>query len=122
MIFTVLFDAAHTRTIWLRNGESPVAVVFTMATICKFVILLLETIEKRRILRSGYRDNPPYATSGIINRTFFWWLNPLFRRGFSKTLAVNDLFTLDKPLVSARLHDDFGSAWSEGMCPLNFSF
>lgn len=114
LLLTLLFDVAHTRTIWLRGGYTPLAAVITAATAIKFILLLLETFEKRKILRPDQKDNPPYATSGIINRSFFWWLNPLFRLGYSKTLAVGDLFALDKHLVSTGLHESLDEAWSAG--------
>ena len=55
-----------------------------------------------------------FCTSGIINRSFFWWLNPLLLTGFFKNLAVNDLFTLDEQLVSENLQDSLQSGWHEG--------
>lgn len=118
LLFTTIFDVSRTRTLWLRGHSATLTKVFTVATVCKFAILLLETVEKRRILRPGYSDYPPEATSGTISRSFFWWLNPLFRSGFSKTLAVNDLFTLDNELRSETLHESMQTAWDEGSLSL----
>ncbi|CAG8957988.1 hypothetical protein HYFRA_00000331 [Hymenoscyphus fraxineus] len=113
LLFTLIFDVAHTRTVWLLESRyTPVAAVTTTATALKFLLLILEVIEKRRILRPDQKDSPPYATSGIINRSFFWWLNPLFRLGYSKTLAVKDLFSLDQPLTSVGLRDALEDAWN----------
>lgn len=121
LIITLLFDVAHTRTIWLRGGYTPLAIVTTAATAIKFLLLILETFERRSILRPDQGDYPPYATSGIINRSFFWWLNPLFRLGYSKTLAVKDLFALDQPLVSTGLHESLDDSWSAGKLKSCFS-
>ncbi|KAH8805144.1 ABC multidrug transporter [Xylogone sp. PMI_703] len=120
VLLTLLFDIARARTLWLRGISLTLTGVFTAATAVKFVVLLVETVEKRRLLRPGYCDYPPEATSGIINRSLFWWLNPLFLAGFCKTLEIRDLFTLDKRLLSENLHESIQIAWSEGRFPSSF--
>jgi hypothetical protein len=115
LLLSLLFDTARTRTIWLRDGNPALSAIMTVAIATKFVLFILETIQKRNLLRPGHENTPPYATAGIINRTFFWWLNPLFLMGFSKTLTVNDLFGLDKPLVSKNIHEALNGAYSQRM-------
>ncbi|KAE8346672.1 hypothetical protein BDV24DRAFT_147346 [Aspergillus arachidicola] len=83
----------------------------------KALLLLLETVEKRRILKSVYAKYPPEATGGIFNRFLFWWLNPLFKTGFSKLLSVEDLYTLDKQLASKTLHNSLETMWNDGSKP-----
>jgi len=101
---TLLFDIAHARTLWLRAGDwsgRVLATVSTAAAAVKAAILVLEAVSKRRLLRPEYRAYPPEATSGIFSRSFFFWLNPLFRSGFSRVLDVDHLFVLDKQLEAA---------------------
>ncbi|KAB8210491.1 P-loop containing nucleoside triphosphate hydrolase protein [Aspergillus parasiticus] len=83
----------------------------------KALLLLLEIVEKRRILKSVYAKYPPEATGGIFNRFLFWWLNPLFKTGFSKLLSVEDLYTLDKQLTSKTLHNSLETMWNDGSKP-----
>ncbi|KAB8271856.1 P-loop containing nucleoside triphosphate hydrolase protein [Aspergillus minisclerotigenes] len=83
----------------------------------KALLLLLETVEKRRILKNVYAKYPPEATGGIFNRFLFWWLNPLFKTGFSKLLSVEDLYTLDKQLASKTLHNSLETMWNNGSKP-----
>lgn len=80
----------------------------------KAVILVLEATEKRRLLRPQYRAYPPEATSSVFNRSFFWWLNPLFRLGFGRVLDVDDLFSLDKHLQASYCHKRFREVWTSG--------
>ncbi|KAL4969112.1 putative ABC multidrug transporter [Aspergillus stella-maris] len=113
---TLLFDIAKTRTLWLREqgttGET-IAALTSVTVGVKLLLLVLESVEKRSILHDEYRAYPPEKTGGIFNRSFFWWLNPLFRQGLSKSLVVDDLFVLDKQLSSKRQHSTLESAWNK---------
>jgi hypothetical protein len=114
---TLLFDSARTRTLWLRAVDDPnhtIAYVSLTAVLVKALILGLEASSKRRFLRAEYRAFPPEATSSIFDRAFFWWLNPLFRLGFSRVLDVEDLFSLDKHLQASYCHRKFVEVWSSG--------
>ncbi|KAL4952600.1 P-loop containing nucleoside triphosphate hydrolase protein [Aspergillus filifer] len=116
LFVTLLFDIAKTRTLWLREqgktGET-IAALTSVTVGVKLLLLLLESVEKRSILHDGYRAYPPEAIGGIFNRSFFWWLNPLFRQGLSKSLVVDDLFVLDKQLSSKRQHSTLENAWNK---------
>ena len=81
-------------------------------------MLVLESWNKKQILRPEYQTYPPEAVSGIISRLFFWWQLPLFRQGYSKSLTVNDLFPLDKHLSSSYLQTAMQSAWMKGLTTL----
>jgi hypothetical protein len=113
LFVSLLCDVARARTLWLRDNDK-IASDFTAAVALKFGLLLLESIEKRRILLPNFRHYPLEATSGIINRAFFCWLNPLFARGFSKILSYKDLSGLDKHLKSDHLDYLLNSAWLKG--------
>lgn len=97
-----------------NDYNQTVALAFSVAVGLKFATLWLEATEKRAILRPEYQGYPPEATSGIFNRSFFLWLNSLFWAGFSKLLAIEDLFVLDKHLFSERIHDRMQEQWSRG--------
>lgn len=117
LLLSLIFDTARARTLWLRDQNDynqMVAMAFSVAVGLKFVILLLEAAQKRGILRLEYQSYPPEATSGIFNRSFFLWLNSLFWAGFSKLLGIDDLFVLDKHLLSERVHDRMQERWSKG--------
>ncbi|KAE8374500.1 P-loop containing nucleoside triphosphate hydrolase protein [Aspergillus bertholletiae] len=117
LFITLLFDIAKARTLWLRelaDINRVITILTSVAVGVKALLLLLETVEKRRILHNAYKNYPPEATGGIFNRFFFWWLNPLFKTGFFKILAVEDLFALDKQLASKTLHDSLETMWNNG--------
>ncbi|EEP79833.1 hypothetical protein UREG_04679 [Uncinocarpus reesii 1704] len=103
-------------TLWLRRENDfgyLIALAFTVTVALKAVILLLEGASKRGILKTEYQSYPPEATSGIINRSLFWWINPLLWFGYSNFLSIEDLYNLDKHLLSERVHQRMEIAWNK---------
>ncbi|KAH7407958.1 ABC multidrug transporter [Cadophora sp. MPI-SDFR-AT-0126] len=113
-LLSILFDVARTRTLWLRSQDKN-ASNFTAALALKVVILILEGVGKRRILKLEYQWYPTEATSGIYNTTLFWWLNELLRQGSRQTLSLEDLFVLDKHLISKQLQSLLEGTWMTGV-------
>ena len=101
---TILFDIARTRTVWLLHINQTAAMT-TVWVILKIALVCVEAMGKHNILRPEYKSTPPEALSGLYSKLFFWWLNPLFRTGFSRSLSVDDLFQLDKHLLSEYLYE-----------------
>lgn len=117
-----LFDIARIRTLWLRQYDREgrtIAIISSVAVGIKLLLLCLESTEKRSILRHEYKSCPAEATAGIFNRWFFVWLNPLFKKGYSNLMAVEELFALDKQLYSERLQENLESKWNSGNLPSN---
>ncbi|KFA71226.1 hypothetical protein S40288_03837 [Stachybotrys chartarum IBT 40288] len=113
LLFSTIFDAARSRTLWLQGYNRPVAIAFLISTLIKVILCALEASEKRKFLRPPYKTLPPEATSGLFSRWLFSWQIPLFRAGYSNTLAIEDLFVLDKHLGSRYLQRSVESAWSQ---------
>lgn len=109
---SLLFDATRTRTLWLQGYNTVVAAVFTVSMVVKGLLLCVEAQGKRRSLRAEWRSQSPEATSGLIAKLTFWWLNPLFLTGYSRSLSMTDMLPLDKHLTSAYLYRQMQSAWS----------
>jgi ATP-binding cassette subfamily C (CFTR/MRP) protein 1 len=113
LLFSTLFDATRARTLWLQGYNRPIAIVTVVVTVLKIVLVALESIEKRGILRAPFQTLPPEATSSTLSRWFFTWQLPLFREGYTKELSVDDLFQLDKHLGSRYLHGQLQAEWSK---------
>ncbi|KAK6823100.1 hypothetical protein RU639_006189 [Aspergillus parasiticus] len=112
LLFTLLFDVVQTRTLWLSPGNLLVPSLFTASVAAKTVMVLFESLGKQKYLIGPYQDLPPESTSGIVNRSFMWWLNRLFFRGFRSLLTTEDLDHLDKPLKSAATAPKALRAWA----------
>jgi ATP-binding cassette, subfamily C (CFTR/MRP), member 1 len=113
LLFSVLFNAVELRTLYLRSELSSILGLSTAVLGVKLVLLLLETRNKRSYLRNPYRNYSPEATSGLINRGLFWWLNPLITSGFRKILSLDDLYVVDPELLSEPLQKRMVDAWNK---------
>lgn len=105
LFLTLLFDVARVRTLWLQGYNSSIAAVTTVHLVIKIFLLLIEAINKKKILRDGTKIGSPEATSGLLGKSIFLWLNPLLRAGFARSLSINDLLPLDKHIKSDYLYD-----------------
>ncbi|KAF5682935.1 major facilitator family transporter [Fusarium denticulatum] len=113
LLFSALFDAARTRTLWLQGYNQPAAITALIATVIKIVMLAVETIEKRRFLRPQYCALPPEVTGSVLSHWFFSWQIPLFRAGYSKHLEIEALFPLEKHFRSLYLQKLLQTAWAK---------
>ncbi|RMI99793.1 hypothetical protein CDV36_015945 [Fusarium kuroshium] len=113
LLFSVLFDATRTRTLWLQGYNRAPATAALVATVIKIAILVVETVEKRGFLRPQYRALPPEVTSGIFSHWAFWWQLPLFRAGYSKKLEIESMFPPAKHFKSLYLQELVQTAWDK---------
>ncbi|KAH7329994.1 putative ATP-binding cassette transporter [Rhexocercosporidium sp. MPI-PUGE-AT-0058] len=111
LIITLPFDVARSRTLLIHDNTRTFGAVFTSALAIKVLILISEAIEKRNILLDQYRYTSPEVTSGIYNRSFFFWLNHLMRTGFSKVLVNDDLYPIDHDMASSVLLTRADKTW-----------
>ena len=116
LIFSTLFNAVELRTLFLRQEPPAILGLSTAVVGAKLLLLLLEIQSKRKYLRFPYRDYSPEATSGVVNRSFFWWLNPLIVSGFKKILTLDDLSASDPELRSEALQKRLERSWDKCMC------
>ncbi|KAG4443574.1 hypothetical protein IFR05_000951 [Cadophora sp. M221] len=111
LIITLPFDIARSRTLLIHETSQTFGAVFTSALAIKVLILISEAIEKRNILLDQYRYTSPEVTSGIYNRSFFFWLNHLMRTGFTKVLVNDDLYPIDDDMTSSVLLARSDKTW-----------
>lgn len=114
ILFSTVFDTARSRSYALDSDLGLVSTVFGLRIVVKLFLAILEAKGKRKLLLSEIADCPKEATSGVYKRMLFWWLNELFKKGYSNPLTVDDLFHLDKHLQSDYIHHPLASAW--GRC------
>jgi len=115
LLVSLVFDAVQVRTLYLRKEEPTILGLFSADIGLKGILLLLESTSKRKWLRFPYNGYSPETTSGVFNRSFFWWLNPLLSSGFRKLLTIDDLFATDVELLSEPLSERMEISWNKCM-------
>ena len=111
LIASLLLNVPQARTLFLRHNDISIAAVFTASIGAMLLLWILEARNKTKHLKYPYKEYPPEATRGVWNRTFFWWLNSLFVRGFKRILSLEDLYQIPPSLSSERLRDEMQAVW-----------
>ncbi|KFY80283.1 hypothetical protein V499_00837 [Pseudogymnoascus sp. VKM F-103] len=108
LFLTLLLDATQARTLFLSSGDKPeltYSSIFSAAIALKVGILVLEAQRKAKWVSWDEKEHSPEETSGIFSLGVFFWLNRIFLEGYSKILALKDLYPLDSTLSSQYLHE-----------------
>jgi ATP-binding cassette subfamily C (CFTR/MRP) protein 1 len=122
LFVSLLLDAARLRTEWLISVNVSYAAVMSASTALKLALLVLETIEKRKILISVSEVAPSKeSTSGPFSRGFFVWVNSLLMSGWGTALTNDDLPAIYEKLSSEKLAVRFDTAWRRGQSILLIS-
>jgi ATP-binding cassette subfamily C (CFTR/MRP) protein 1 len=111
LLLSILLDLPQTRTLYLQHDKNVIAALFSAIMGFKLVLLLLEVQNKRSYLRNPYISLGREPTSGILNRSFFWWINGLFVRGYRSLITFDDLESLDESLASRSLGAGMQRIW-----------
>jgi ATP-binding cassette subfamily C (CFTR/MRP) protein 1 len=110
LFFTLLLDAARTRTAWIMGQDDIYPILITTGVAIKAAILLLELRGKAGLSRED-ANRSPEERSGFIEQSLLWWLVGLVRTGYRKILALSDLFPLTNEMRSEAIGAKFGQAW-----------
>lgn len=110
---SVLSGLPRLRTTWMISSDTRLPIIITCSQALQVVMLVLESTEKRGLIKDGLSYSIE-ATSSTLSKSVFFWLLPLFRTGFGKTMAVDDLYPLDERLKGQYLHDTLATAWEKG--------
>ncbi|XP_048247853.1 ATP-binding cassette sub-family C member 4-like isoform X3 [Haliotis rufescens] len=58
--------------------------------------------------------NPnPIASANFLSRTFFWWLNPLLKTGYSRQLETEDMYNVVEQDASSNLGNRLEDEWKK---------
>ncbi|KAJ4290433.1 hypothetical protein N0V90_010649 [Kalmusia sp. IMI 367209] len=107
---TLLLDVAQARTLFLLADGKPeitYSSIFCATIGLKAVVLLLEAKQKTSWVQWNEKEHSPEETSNVFSIGVFFWLNKMFKLGYRKVLAIDDLYPLDSALDAKALHDKF---------------
>lgn len=109
---TAVLDIARVRTQWFLPGNRSIAAVLTASVLVKCLLLILEEMGKRALLPgTGSGKVSMESTSGLFNRSTFWWLNSLLLQGSKNILDTDALPPIREKLASANLGETLQSNW-----------
>ncbi|OCL10087.1 ABC transporter-like protein [Glonium stellatum] len=111
LTFSILWDAARTRSLWQSSEAQRIAGVFSASLAVRFILLILESWPKSEALNAGDRRLSPEETSSIFGKSVFAWLNQLIIRGYKRPLSMDDLYPMPKNLCAVRLSERFLRSW-----------
>jgi len=114
LLYLVSSTAVQVRTLWLMQGMQVLAGLTTFALLLQLVLLVLECRSKLEVLAQKYGPYPPEAVKDVFNRSVFWWLNAIFRLGFSHDIQMDDMFPTEPALSSQILNSTFHCVWLSG--------
>lgn len=108
LFLTLLLDTARARTLWLTitsHAMGTNARIFTATVALKVAILLIESKQKTTWLHWDSEKHSPEESSGFFDLGMFTWLKRLFMAGYSSVLTMDNLYSLDDDLSSAKMHN-----------------
>ena len=79
----------------------------------KATLLAVECPNKEKVLVSRYQELSPEERSGVLQRVFFWYINPVLVRGYDNILVEDDLPSLDRQTWSGELRQSAERVWKE---------
>ncbi|KAJ5307053.1 hypothetical protein N7508_006068 [Penicillium antarcticum] len=110
---TTILSLARARTLWLLSAATPkLAVLWTLICVGRAAVLSIESVHKTQRVRMAYRQPSKEVTASFWVRSFFIWVIPLFRTGFSTILTVHDMPNVDSSLTGAEAEKKLLTAWS----------
>ncbi len=109
---TIFLNLPRLRTAWILGDGYVIAGIFTVIFFLQIMLLVLESTQKWKHALGTPELIPPEERQGIFGRTFFWWLMPMFLKGYSRDLSMDDLFQIDADLKGEILHTRLLRSWN----------
>jgi ATP-binding cassette, subfamily C (CFTR/MRP), member 1 len=107
-----ILSAARLRSLWLLQGVIVCKVLCTIIFILFVALMFVESLRKTKILRSPYDMLGKEETSGFWDRSFFTWVFPMFRKGYSSILSLADIPDVDEALKGRDAGQKLQAAWN----------
>lgn len=112
-LVSILCDGVNLFSIYRHDGQSTIAALLTAAAGLKFILLVLESFNKRSYLREPYKNIPIEQSVSVLSRIFLFWVNDEILKGNAKLLSISDMPDLDEPLRSRGLRTRMEAAWEK---------
>lgn len=111
--FLTILQIPRLRSLWLISSVGVCRGLWTAIFSVTFGLVLVESASKTRTLRPVYLTLSSEEVSGFWPRSFFAWVLPLFRTGFSTTIGISDMPEVDHDLRGHAANAKLSRAWME---------
>lgn len=112
-----ILSIARLRSLWLIPSAPACRGLWTALYILTVLTLLLESVIKTNLLRPVYRSLTKEQLIGFWGRSFFVWVLPIFRLGYSQVFEVEDLPEVDQALQGYSAEKKLGASWHQTKGP-----
>lgn len=107
----VLLSVPRLRSLWLIPSLDAPKAIWTVVFVVTVAVLGMESMSKSSLLRPIYERATKEQTLGFWGRSFFIWVLPLFREGYSKLLNPGDVPSVDDELVENAAGPRLDASW-----------
>ncbi|KAI7970770.1 hypothetical protein EIK77_007950, partial [Talaromyces pinophilus] len=111
--FLTILQIPRLRSLWLMSSVGICQGLWTAIFAVTVGLVLLESASKACILRPVYLTLSPEEVCGFWPRSFFAWVLPLFRTGFSTTIGIGDIPEVDHDLRGHAANAKLSRTWTE---------
>lgn len=108
---TAVVYSAVLRSLWLIPQEKVTRALWTMIFIGSILAIFVESSKKTGYLRTKYGNVAKEQTVSLWNLTFFAWVVPFFRVGYSKVIRLKDIPNIDEYLQAKSASESLHSSW-----------
>ncbi|KAH0018441.1 P-loop containing nucleoside triphosphate hydrolase protein, partial [Aureobasidium melanogenum] len=110
LMVALVVQAVHLRSVWLRNEDTIMRGLGIGQIVACAIFLTVESVSKESILLQRQKRSPQ-DTNDMFSQRLFWWLNNMFKRGYTSVLAPSDLDKMDEDLSSTDPQRRFRLEW-----------
>ncbi|KAH0400493.1 P-loop containing nucleoside triphosphate hydrolase protein, partial [Aureobasidium melanogenum] len=110
LMVALVVQAVHLRSVWLRNEDTIMRGLGIGQIVACAIFLAVESVSKESILLQRQKRSPQ-DTNDMFSQRLFWWLNNMFKRGYTSVLAPSDLDKMDEDLSSTDPQRRFRLEW-----------
>ncbi|EQB58417.1 ABC transporter [Colletotrichum gloeosporioides Cg-14] len=100
------------RTLWLMPSASTAKALWTAIFILTALVVPLESIGKKKFLQPTYQSLTKEEETGFWGRSFFTWLLPFFRLGYSRVIHIHDMPEVDVDLTGETTGRALERSWA----------
>ncbi|KAI8304258.1 ABC transporter atnG [Colletotrichum sp. SAR11_59] len=100
------------RTLWLVPSASTAKALWTAIFILTALVVPLESIGKKKFLQKTYQSLTKEEETGFWGRSFFTWLLPFFRLGYSRVIHIHDMPEVDLDLTGETAGQALELSWA----------